>query len=49
MKGIPLPGYKLGKDGKVEKDTAAQEAKLDVSTRLKRRNSKKITVKRVQK
>ncbi len=38
---------KLGKDfkvvnGKVVRDIAAQEARLDVSTRLKRRGSKKV-------
>ncbi len=35
-------GYRLTKDGKIEKDVAAQEAKLDVSTRLKRRHSTKV-------
>jgi hypothetical protein len=33
--------HKITPDGKVERDTKAEEAKLDVSTRLKRRNSKK--------
>ncbi len=38
---------RIGKDfkvvnGKVVRDTAAAEAKLDVSLRLKRRNSKKV-------
>ena len=32
--------------GKVVKDEAAAEAKLDLSTRLKRKNSRKIKVKR---
>jgi len=34
--------YKLTPDGKLERDVKAEEAKLDVSTRLKRRGSKKI-------
>ena len=43
---IKLPKtFKISKDGKVEFDHKAAEAKLDVSTRLKRRNSKKVKVK----
>lgn len=45
MKGVSIPGFKLSKDGtKIEPDHAAREAKLDVSTRIKRRSSKKVTV-----
>jgi hypothetical protein len=44
VKGISIPGYKLDKNGKVVKDVAAQEAKLDLCTRLKRKNSKRIKV-----
>lgn len=45
MKGIKLGhGFKLTKDGKIAEDTAAREAKLDVSTRIKRRSSRKVTV-----
>jgi hypothetical protein len=43
MKGIKLPGFKIV-SGKVVKDHAAAEAKLDLSTRLKRKNSKKVRV-----
>jgi hypothetical protein len=46
MRKSAIPGYRLTKDGKIEKDVAAQEAKLDVSTRLKRRNSTKVKFKR---
>lgn len=38
-------GWKI-KDGKLVPDEKAREAKLDLCTRLKRRNSKKISVKR---
>lgn len=44
MKGIKIPGFKLSKDGKIVEDIAAKEAKLDVSTRIKRRSSKKVTI-----
>ncbi len=44
MKGIRIPGFKVDKSGKVFRDRAAAEAKLDVSTRLKRRNSKAVKV-----
>jgi hypothetical protein len=37
-------GYKLDKNGRIIKDHAAAEAKLDLCTRLKRRGSKKIKV-----
>jgi hypothetical protein len=37
-------GYKLDKDGRIIKDHAAAEAKLDLCTRLKRRGSRKIKV-----
>jgi hypothetical protein len=40
--GIKVPGYKIDKLGKVVKDLAASEARLDVSTRLQRRKSKKV-------
>ena len=44
MKGVAIPGFKLSKDGKkVELDHAARDAKLDVSTRIKRRKSNKVT------
>jgi hypothetical protein len=46
VKGIKIPGFKLTKDGKIAEDTAAKEAKLDVSTRIKRRSSKKVKVSR---
>jgi hypothetical protein len=46
MKGVSIPGYRISKDGKVEADHAAREAKLDLCTRLKRKHSKKITVSR---
>lgn len=47
MKGVSIPGFKLSKDGKrVEPDFAARDAKLDVSTRLQKRKSRKITVSR---
>ncbi len=42
MKGIAIPGFKLDSNGKVVRDLAASEAKLNVSLRLKRRNSKKV-------
>lgn len=42
MSGIKIgPGYKLTPDGRIIKDERAIEAKLDVSTRLKRRHSKR--------
>lgn len=42
-------GFKVTKDGKVVRDQRAIEAKLNVSTRLKRRSSRKVrTVKRGQ-
>jgi hypothetical protein len=41
VKGVAVPGFKL-KDGKIVKDEAAIEAKLDVSTRIQRRSSKKV-------
>ena len=44
MKGVAIPGFKLTKDGKVEKDERAIEAKLDVSARISRRKSKRIKV-----
>lgn len=37
-------GFRLTKQGKVEPDHAAREKRLDLCTRLKRRNSKKIRV-----
>ena len=48
MRQIKLPKgtYKLTEDNKVLKDLKAIEAKLDISTRLKRKNSKKVSVKR---
>ena len=39
-------GYKIVGGNKVVLDTKAAEARLDVSTRLKRRKSKKVTVKK---
>jgi hypothetical protein len=38
--------FKITADGKIAPDHKAAEAKLDLCTRLKRRGSKKITVKR---
>lgn len=38
--------YKITAEGKLRKDLKAIEAKLDVSTRLKRKKSKKIRVKK---
>ena len=44
---IKLPStFKLTKDGKIQKDLKAIEAKLDVSTRLQRKKSKKWKVKK---
>lgn len=46
MSGINLgKDYKITEEGKVVKNECAIEARLDVSTRLKRRNSKKQTYK----
>jgi hypothetical protein len=43
LKGTKLgPGFKLDKEGRIIKDYASSEAKLDVCTRLKRRGSKRI-------
>lgn len=45
LKGIRIgSGFKLSKDGKLDPDHAAREAKLDLCTRLKRRNSKRVRV-----
>lgn len=45
MTGIKLgSNYKLTEDGRIVKDERAIERKLDVSTRLKRRGSKKQRV-----
>jgi hypothetical protein len=44
MKGVAIPGFKLSKDGKVEPDHAAREAKLDLCTKLKRKHSRKVRV-----
>lgn len=45
MAGIKLgAGFKLDKAGKVVRDHAAREAKLDLCTRLKRKNSRKVKV-----
>lgn len=44
IRGIKIPGFKVSVDGKVSRDLAAAEAKLDVSTRLKRRASKRVKV-----
>jgi hypothetical protein len=44
LAGISIPGYKLDKNGKITKDHAAAEAKLDLCTRLKRRGSSKVKV-----
>lgn len=37
-----IPGYRIGKDGKLKKSNKH----LDVSTRLKQRNSKRVRVAR---
>ena len=37
---VKIPGYRLTKEGKLVKD----QARLDVSTRLRQRNSKKVRV-----
>lgn len=39
--------YKLSVDGKVVRDEAKIDSKLDVSTRLQRRKSKRVRVKPV--
>jgi hypothetical protein len=39
---IRIPGFRIGKNGKPVRD----EKRLDVSTRLKQRASKKVRVKR---
>lgn len=39
---IPIKGFRVDKHGKVVRD----ERRLDVSTRLKQRSSKKVRVKR---
>jgi len=45
MRKIKLPkSFKITKDGKVEKDHKAIEASLDLCTRLKRKDSKKVRV-----
>jgi hypothetical protein len=41
-KGTPLPGYVLDAEGRVVKDHQAADRKLDICTRLKKRNSKKV-------
>ena len=47
IKGTAIKGFKISKDGKVEADYAAQEAKLDVSARITRRKSRKVRVSKV--
>lgn len=42
--GFSIPGYKLDKGGRIIKDHAVAEAKLDLCTRLKRRGSNKVKV-----
>jgi hypothetical protein len=37
---VKIPGYRLTKEGKLVKD----QARLDVSTRLKQRSSRKVRV-----
>lgn len=53
ISGISIPNFKdfIRKDGKtvIEKDHAKVEAKLDVCTKLKRRNSKRVRVSRAGK
>lgn len=45
LKGIKLgASYKLDNEGRIIKDDAVAEAKLDLCTRLKRRGSKKVRV-----
>lgn len=41
-RGVAIPGYKLDKSGRIVKDHAAADAKLDLCTRLKKRSSKKV-------
>ncbi len=44
-RGISIgSGFKIDAQGRVVKDHAASEAKLNVSLRLKRKNSRKVTV-----
>lgn len=38
--------FRLTVDGKIVRDERAMDAKLDVSTRLKKRKSKRVTVKK---
>jgi hypothetical protein len=40
LKGIPIKGFRLDKTGKPVRD----QRRLDVSTRLKRQNSKRVRV-----
>jgi hypothetical protein len=44
MKGIKLPGFKISKSGKVERDEGATLAKLPVNKRIARISSKKVKV-----
>ena len=48
MKGIKLPGFKINKQGRVEKDEGAVLAKLPLTKRIARKTSKKIKVVRRQ-
>lgn len=34
LRGIKIPGFKLGNDGKISEDIDAKRRKLDVSTRI---------------
>jgi hypothetical protein len=34
LRGIKIPGFSLGKDGKIFEDIEAKRLKLDVSTRI---------------
>lgn len=43
-KGIPVKGVRISKDGKLERDYDAELAKLDVSTRIAKRKSKRVKV-----
>lgn len=46
MKGVAVPGFKIDKNGKVVRDHAAADAKLDLCARLRKKNSKKVRVTR---
>ena len=40
--GIPIGNFKLGPDGKLMRDQAAMDAKLDLCARIAKKKSKRI-------